>query len=124
MPTSTLPVQTQTETSSQWLVLLAAFLGWMFDGLEQGVFPLVARPALQDLLGVEGDKDLGMWMGLITALFLIGAAGGGLVFGWLGDRIGRVRAMALSIMAYSLFTGCVYFAQAAWQFGLFRFLAA
>jgi MFS family permease len=108
----------------QWLVLVAAFLGWMFDGVEQGVFPLVARPALQDLMGVEADRLLGPWMGLITALFLLGAAGGGLIFGWLGDRLGRVRAMILSILFYSLFTGCCYFVQAPWQLGLFRFLAA
>src|ERR1700757_4023127 len=106
--------------SGAYLVLLAAFLGWMFDGLEQGVFPLVARPALQDLIGVEADQQIGPWMGYITALFLIGAASGGLVFGWLGDRIGRVRAMMLSILAYSLFTGCSYFAQTPWQLGLFR----
>jgi MFS family permease len=106
------------------MVLIAAFLGWMFDGLEQGVFPLVARPALQDLLRVESDKDIGLWMGYITASFLVGAAGGGLLFGWLGDRVGRVRAMILSVLAYSLFTGCSYFAQRAWQLGLFRFLAA
>ncbi len=96
----------------------------MFDGLEQGVFPLVARPALQDLLRVQNDKDIGLWMGYITALFLVGAAGGGLIFGWLGDRVGRVRAMIFSVLAYSLFTGCSYFAQRAWQLGLFRFLAA
>lgn len=106
------------------MVLIAAFLGWMFDGLEQGVFPLVARPALQDLLGVVDDKQIGPWMGYITALFLLGAALGGLAFGWLGDRIGRVRAMIMSILAYSVFTGFCYFAQAPWQFGLFRFLAA
>ena len=85
---------------------------------------MVARPALQDLLGVEADKQLGPWMGYITALFLVGAACGGLAFGGLGDRLGRVRAMILSILAYSLFTGCCYFVQAAWQLGLFRFLAA
>ncbi len=105
-------------------MLVAAFLGWMFDGVEQGVFPLVARPALQDLLGVQADNLIGPWMGYITALFLLGAACGGLAFGWLGDRVGRVRAMILSILAYSLFTGCGYFAQAAWQLGFFRFLAA
>jgi MFS family permease len=116
--------QTATLTRDQWMVLIAAFLGWMFDGLEQGVFPLVARPALQDLLRVESDRDIGLWMGYITALFLVGAAGGGLIFGWLGDRIGRVRAMVLSVLAYSLFTGCSYFAQRAWQLGMFRFLAA
>jgi MFS family permease len=63
-------------------------------------------------------------MGSINALFLLGAACGGLLFGWLGDRLGRVRAMILSILAYSLFTGCCYFVQAPWQLGLFRFLAA
>ena len=73
---------------------------------------------------VEADQQIGPWMGYITALFLIGAASGGLVFGWLGDRIGRVRAMMFSILAYSLFTGCSYFAQAPWQLGLFRLLAA
>jgi MFS family permease len=63
-------------------------------------------------------------MGYITALFLLGAALGGLVFGWLGDRIGRVRAMIFSILAYSLFPGCCYCAQAPWQLGFFRFFAA
>src|SRR5215470_16118635 len=96
--------QLQIRDRDQWLVLVAAFLGWMFDGVEQGVFPLVARPALQDLLGVEADSQIGPWMGYITALFLLGAACGGLLFGWLGDRLGRVRAMGLSILAYSLFT--------------------
>jgi MFS family permease len=105
-------------------VLVAAFLGWMFDGLQQGVMPLVGRPALQDLLQVEDDRQIALWMGGITALFLLGAAGGGVVFGWLGDRFGRVRAMVWSILAYSLFTGCCYFAQAPWQLGLFRFFSA
>lgn len=117
-----------TENSDQgrarWLVLVAAFLGWMFDGLEMGIFPLIARPALQDLLGVTGDADVGKWFSIITALFLVGAALGGLVFGWLGDRIGRVRAMALSILTYSLFTGVCYFATAPWHLGALRFVAA
>src|ERR1043165_7863366 len=113
--------QPQSRNRDQWLVLIAAFLGWMFDGVEQGVFPLVARPALQDLLGVEADKWIGPWMGYITALFLIGAACGGFLFGWIGDRVGRVRAMIYSILAYSLFTGCCYFAQSVWQLGFFRF---
>src|SRR5256885_3984470 len=111
-------------TSEQWLVLLAGFLGWMFDGLEMGIFPLVARPALQSLLGVTSDADVGRWMGQITALFLVGAAAGGLIFGWLGDRIGRVKAMSLSILTYSLFTGACYSAVEPWHLGVLRFIAA
>ena len=99
----------------------------MFDGLEMGIFPLVARPALQEMqqaVGLTGDAYIGQWMGRITALFLLGAALGGLVFGWLGDRIGRVRAMSLAILCYSLFTGLAYFAQTPLQLGLLRFVAA
>lgn len=110
----------------QWLVLAAAIFGWMFDGVEMGLFPVAARPALQDLLNLSpSDEHLALeWIARLTALFLVGAACGGLVFGWLGDRIGRVRTMALSIFAYSLFTGACYFATAPWQLGVFRFLAA
>lgn len=108
----------------RWLVLSAAFLGWMFDGLEMGIFPLVARPALQELMHVTDDKLVGWWMGIITALFLVGAAVGGLVFGWLGDRIGRVRAMALSVLVYSLFSGLCFFAGAPWHLAILRFLSA
>ena len=109
------------------MVLAAAFLGWMFDGLEMGIFPLVARPALQEMqaaAGVLDEQFVQMWMGKITALFLLGAAAGGLIFGWLGDRLGRVRAMTMSILCYSLFTGCCYFATQPWHLGMFRFIAA
>src|SRR5690349_24815683 len=84
-------------TRAQWMVLMAALLGWLFDGFEIGLFPLIARPALQNILGATnsgGDSLIGQWMGFITASFLVGAALGGVTFGWLGDRIGRVRAMA------------------------------
>lgn len=108
----------------QWMVFLAAFLGWMFDGFEIGLFPVVARPALLNLIPGGTDADVGPWMARITACFLVGAAGGGLLFGWLGDRIGRVRALSLSILAYSLFTGLGYVAQAPWHLGVVRFLAA
>jgi len=116
--------ETTITSRDRWMVLLAAFLGWMFDGLEMGLFPLVARPALSDLMGMPGEELVGQWMGRITALFLVGAACGGLVFGWLGDRIGRVRAMTISILTYSVFTGLCYFAARPEQLGALRFVAA
>lgn len=124
MTTDTITQTEPAQSRAKWMVFIAAFLGWMFDGLEMGVFPLAARPALQDLLNVQGDQEVGRWMGYITALFLLGAAGGGLIFGWMGDRIGRVRSMIISILVYSIFTGCCYFVTAPWQLGVFRFLAA
>ena len=63
------------------MTLAAAFLGWMFDGMEMGIFPLVARPALQEMqaaAGVVNEQFVQIWMGRITAVFLLGAAAGGL----------------------------------------------
>jgi SHS family sialic acid transporter-like MFS transporter len=109
-------------------VLAAAFLGWMFDGMEMGLFPLIARPALMQMQQSQGipltDAFVALWMGYATASFLVGAALGGVVFGWLGDRIGRVRAMAASILVYSVFTGLIYFAREPWHLCGARFLGA
>ena len=110
-------------TGGIWMVLLAAFLGWMFDGLEMGIFPLIARPGLRDML-LDDKQAVGHWMGIITATFLVGAACGGLVFGWLGDKIGRIRSMTMCVYEYSIFTGAGYFAQSPLQLAILRFLAA
>jgi MFS transporter, SHS family, sialic acid transporter len=117
-------METTKITRAQWLVLIAAFLGWLFDGFEIGLFPVVGRPALFNLIPGATDQIVGKWMGYITAAFLLGAAAGGLVFGWLGDRIGRVRAMSISILTYSIFTGMGYFADTPFQLAAFRFIAA
>lgn len=111
-------------TRGQWMALGAAFLGWLFDGFEMGLFPLVARPALLDLLGGSQETDIGLWIGVMTAGFLVGAATGGVLFGWLGDRIGRVRAMALSVLTYAAFSGLCGVAGSVWQIFLFRFIAS
>jgi len=118
----------QGQGQGRALVLLAAFLGWMFDGMEMGLFPLIARPALLQMQTAHGltmnDAFVAQWMGYATAAFLLGAAGGGVLFGWLGDKIGRVRAMAASILVYSVFTGLIYFAQEPWHLCAARFVAA
>src|SRR6266403_5503222 len=108
----------------QWMALAAALLGWMFDGFEMGLFPLVARPALRDLLGSTNDQEVGVWFAVATASFLVGAATGGVLFGWLGDRIGRVRAMTLSVLTYAIFSGLCAFATTAPEIAVLRILAA
>jgi len=110
----------------KWLALTAALLGWMFDGLEMGLFPLVARPALGELLIRDGvtEAKISLWFGIATAAFLVGAATGGVLFGWLGDRLGRVRAMTLSVLTYAIFSGLCGFAAAPGQVVVLRFLSA
>jgi SHS family sialic acid transporter-like MFS transporter len=114
----------QSLTRGKWMALAAALLGWMFDGLEQGLFPLVARPALLDLLGPSQEGDIGLWFSVATAGFLVGAATGGVLFGWLGDRIGRVRAMMLTVLTYAVFSGLCGLATTAWQIAVLRFCSA
>jgi MFS family permease len=108
----------------KWAALTAALLGWMFDGFEMGLFPLVARPALRTLMNQAPDSEIAGWFSAIMAGFLVGAALGGLLFGWLGDRIGRVRAMVWSVLVYALFSGLCAFAAAPWHLAGLRFIAS
>ncbi len=108
----------------KWMALAAALLGWMFDGVEIGMFPVVGNPALKELLGTSDSKAINEWFGAIMAVFLVGAASGGVLFGWLGDRIGRVRAMTLSILTYAIFTGLCGLSTAPWHLAVLRFIAA
>ena len=107
------------------LALLAALLGWMFDGMEMGLFPLVGKDALRELLGSDAEqKRVDLWYGIVLACFLVGAATGGVLFGWLGDKIGRVRAMTVSILMYSLCSGLSAASQSPEQLAVLRFLGA
>ncbi len=111
----------------KWSALVAAFLGWMFDGFEIGLFPLVGPRALQELVAAESVTNPAAgteWFGVIMSVFLVGAAAGGVFFGWLGDRIGRVRAMSISILTYAVFTGLCGFAGEAWHIAALRFVAS
>ena len=111
-------------SAGRWMALTAALLGWLFDGFEMGLFPLIGGPALADLLGPSAAAEATQWFGAIIAVFLVGAATGGVFFGWLGDRIGRVRAMAFSIFTYAIFTGLCGFATEPWHIAALRFVAS
>jgi MFS family permease len=97
----------------------------MFDGMEMGLFPLVGKDALRELLGADASVDLvNRWFGVITAMFLVGAATGGVLFGWLGDKVGRVRAMTLSVLVYAGCSGLCAAAASPLQLAVLRFLGA
>jgi len=112
-------------SAQQWKSGAAAWLGWLFDGLDMYLYMLVATPFVAELLGVgEKDPQVGRYSSWIQAAFLIGWALGGGFFGRIADRLGRSRALMLTILTYASFTGLSYFAQTWWQLLLFRFLAA
>ncbi len=104
---------------------LAAWLGWLFDGLDMHLYTLVATPFVAQLLGLsESDPAVGRHGSIIQAAFLVGWALGGGFFGRVGDLLGRSRALSLTILTYACFTGLSFFAQTWWQLMIFRFLAA
>lgn len=113
-----------TNPNARRLTLIAALLGWGLDGVEMGVFPVIARPALVQLLNSTDDELIRRWNAGLAIAFLVGAALGGYLFGHLGDRIGRVRAMSLSVLTYSLGTGVAALANSPLQLVALRFLAA
>jgi len=116
---------------TQWKAGVAAWLGWLFDGLDMHLYTLVATPFVALLLSNESGETVGVRDAIvgqrsseIQAAFLIGWALGGALFGRIGDRLGRSRALVLTIMTYAIFTGLSFFAQRWWHLLIFRFLAA
>src|SRR5579864_766195 len=97
----------------QWKSGIAAWLGWLFDGLDMHLYVLVATPFVTELLGAASDKDpdVGYYSSWIQAAFLVGWALGGGFFGRIADRIGRSRALMLTILTYALFTGLSFVAE-------------
>ena len=116
--------ESNTAARGQWMALTAAILGWMFDGFEMGLFPVVMRDMLKQLLGPDQESRISIWEGVMHAGFLIGAATGGVLFGWLGDRLGRVRAMSLSVLTFAIFSGLCGFGRSAFEVLALRFIAS
>lgn len=103
-----------------WFVFAVAALGWLFDCLDQQLFTLSRGPAMKALLP-EGRDPL-LWGGYATSVFLAGWATGGLIFGALGDRIGRAKTMMLTILIYSVCTGLSSLSVSFWDFSFYRFI--
>jgi MFS family permease len=113
-------------TRYHWFVLVVAALGWLFDCLDQQLFNLARMPAMKELLasdsGPAAVSDVNFYAGLSTCIFLAGWATGGLIFGVVGDRVGRAKTMMITILIYSLCTGLSAFSQGFWDFAAYRFL--
>jgi MFS transporter, SHS family, sialic acid transporter len=141
-------------TTGRYLVLVVAFLGWLFAGVHMSITQLTGQAAAIDLLSQTGELDaeqyqtlskqaqqktplsdadqaqldvgkplVARWFAWLQCAFLFGAATGGLLFGWLGDRIGRAKAMAASIITYAALAAAASFAPSPALLCLVWFLA-
>jgi MFS family permease len=110
----------------QWKSGIAAWLGWLFDGLELHLYTLVAAPFVMQLLATTdaANPAIKEKSAYIQAAFLVGWALGGAFFGRLGDLLGRSRALSLTVLTYAVCTGLCALSQTWWQLMIFRFIAA
>lgn len=113
----------------QWLVLFAAWLGWGFDVFDGLLFNYVAPTCVPTLLGLkigspEAKAAIPQWTGLLTSILLVGWAAGGILFGKVADRLGRIRTLMLTMTIYSLGTAACAFAPNIYALILFRLIAS
>jgi SHS family sialic acid transporter-like MFS transporter len=119
---ATLAADTELSRAARIAVLAAAFTGLVFDGFELGLMPVASLSVTKSLLGSEFTDALGgQWFAWFTAALMLGAAVGGSLLGNLGDRIGRARAMGVSVLFYSMFAGLGGFVATCEQMLMLRF---
>jgi len=122
---ASVPEASSKLTSNQIRGFLAAWGGWSLDGMDAFIYALVLVPALTELLprsGIEATPtNVGYYGSLLFAMFLFGW-GLSMLWGPIGDRIGRVRTLMLTILCYSLFTFLCGLVTNIWQLAVLRVL--
>lgn len=113
----------KTNGAAKWLVLGAGFLGWLFAGVQLALMPFAALTISRDLMGAAfTSAGAGAWFAGYSAITMLGAATGGLVFGHLGDRYGRAKGLAWSILCFTTFGLAGYSVKTQEQLLVLRFL--
>lgn len=105
---------------------VAAWMGMLFDGLETYLFILVAAPLIAELIQVESPRDprVAPASAIVQAVFLVGWGVGGVLFGRLGDWLGRVRVLSWTILLYAMCAALTVIVQTYEQLIVLRFLTA
>jgi MFS family permease len=131
MPTPVIPYDARATTGMfdgvtryHWMVVIIASCGWLFDCMDQRLFILARESALKDLLSSDPARlpAIKTHIGYATTSMILGWATGGIIFGMMSDRIGRVKTMVATLLVYSGFTGLSGFAQTWVDFTVYRFL--
>ena len=116
-------------TRYQWLVLLAAWLGWGFDVFDGILFNYVAPNCIPTLLHLPLSSEAArkatlFWNGTLTSLLLLGWAAGGILFGFICDRFGRMRTLMFTMVLYAVGTAACAAATNLWMLAAFRLVAS
>lgn len=112
-------------TPAQWLVLAVASAGWIFDSYAAQIFNVTRGTMLPAILHVPlGDPAAKFWGDVFFSISLIGGALGGTYFGSLADRIGRQKAMIITILIFTIFCGITGLVQNPWQAAVCRFIVS
>ena len=111
-------------TAYHWIVVIIASCGWLFDCMDQRIFILARESALRDLLGSDAAAQAAIkeYLGYATTALIVGWATGGIIFGIMSDKLGRVRTMLITLLIYSGFTGLSGLAHGWLDFTIYRFL--
>jgi MFS family permease len=119
-PPSAVP---QKITPYHWWVVILASCGWLFDCMGQRIFVLGREPAMRELLGAGATDDkVLLWGTLATTALIIGWGTGGLIFGSISDLWGRVKAMIMTLIGYTVFSALSGFSHSVVDFLIYRFL--
>lgn len=110
-------------TRLQWLILVSAFLGWMFDSADLNLFTLVLVPSVGELMNSTDTAAIARAGSYIIALKLFCWGLGGIFFGVIADRFGRARTMVITILIYAIFTGLSGLSQNLWQLAILQAIA-
>jgi MFS family permease len=108
--------------SSRWHVLMASWLGTMFDGMDASIFVLILFPALSDILHTTSYTEVGLAGSIVMATFMFGWAIGAIAFGIIADYIGRTKTMMLTILLYASATGLCALSHSYQELAFYRFL--
>jgi MFS family permease len=112
-------------TPYHWLVVIIASCGWLFDCMDQRIFILGREPAMKELLAgnTAALAAIKTYSGYATTSMILGWATGGIIFGMMSDKVGRVKTMVATLLVYSGFTGLSGLATSWFDFTIYRFLA-
>jgi MFS family permease len=104
-----------------WIVFAICFLGNVMGGTASTLMSVYLPVLVKDMLGAVNEAHLSQISAFISALYFVGWALGGFLWGLIGDRIGRARSLAISISMFGLFTILASFASSWEAIMLFRF---